>query len=263
MENPFKNQILKLRRTAKLTQILVKYGFQDLLGSQSDRPPMEGVSLPPDDPTVYARIRLAIEELGPTFVKFGQTLSSREDLLPAQLIVELKKLQDRVPPQDIDIVPYIEEQLGIDTSESFREIETAPIASASIAQVYKAVLADGTPVILKVKRPNIRTTIHSDLLILRDIVHFLSDYSLTIRQINLTYISMPFTKPWSKSCPSCMKPRISPSLSNIFGEWTRSAVCVPMGSYATTMCFACRGSMASRSPTRMGYWPMVSNSSTS
>ncbi len=194
MENPFKNQVLKLRRTAKLTQILVKYGFQDLLGSQSKRPSMEGVSLPPTDPTVYERIRLAIEELGPTFVKFGQTLSSREDLLPALLIVELKKLQDRVPPQEIDIIPYIEEQLGINASESFREIETEPIASASIAQVYKAVLADGTPVILKIKRPNIRTTINSDLLILRDIVHFLSDYSLTIRQINLKYILATFQK---------------------------------------------------------------------
>ncbi|HLT86790.1 MAG TPA: AarF/UbiB family protein [Sphingobacterium sp.] len=194
MENPFKNQALKLRRTAKLTQILVKYGFQDLLGSQSNRPSMEGVPLPPNDPTVYERIRLAIEELGPTFVKFGQTLSSREDLLPALLIVELKKLQDRVPPQDIDIVPYIEEQLGVNASESFREIETEPIASASIAQVYKAVLPDGTPVILKIKRPNIRTTINSDLLILRDIVHFLSDYSLTIRQINLKYILATFQK---------------------------------------------------------------------
>ncbi|TYR31788.1 AarF/ABC1/UbiB kinase family protein [Sphingobacterium phlebotomi] len=194
MENPFKNQVLKLRRTAKLTQILVKYGFQDLLGSQSKRPSMEGVSLPPTDPTVYERIRLAIEELGPTFVKFGQTLSSREDLLPALLIVELKKLQDRVPPQEIDIIPYIEEQLGINASESFREIKTEPIASASIAQVYKAVLADGTPVILKIKRPNIRTTINSDLLILRDIVHFLSDYSLTIRQINLKYILATFQK---------------------------------------------------------------------
>ncbi len=194
MENPFKNQVLKLRRTAKLTQILVKYGFQDLLGSQSKRPPMGEESLSPNDPTVYERIRLAIEELGPTFVKFGQTLSSREDLLPALLIVELKKLQDRVPPQEIDIVPYIEEQLGINASESFREIETEPIASASIAQVYKAVLADGTPVILKIKRPNIRTTINSDLLILRDIVQFLSDYSLTIRQINLKYILATFQK---------------------------------------------------------------------
>ncbi|RZF62235.1 ABC1 kinase family protein [Sphingobacterium corticibacterium] len=194
MENPFKNQVLKLRRTGKLTQILVKYGFQDLLGSQSKRPPMGEESLSPNDPTVYERIRLAIEELGPTFVKFGQTLSSREDLLPALLIVELKKLQDRVPPQEIDIVPYIEEQLGINASESFREIETEPIASASIAQVYKAVLADGTPVILKIKRPNIRTTINSDLLILRDIVQFLSDYSLTIRQINLKYILATFQK---------------------------------------------------------------------
>lgn len=192
MENPFKNQVRKLKRTAKLTQVLAKYGFQDLLGSTSGTDTDEGMEHSPESPAVYVRIRLAIEELGPTFVKFGQTLSSREDLLPAPLIHELKKLQDRVPPQDIDIVPYIEQQLGIHVSEVFREIEPEPIASASIAQVYRAVLSDGTPVILKIKRPDIRTTIDSDLMILRDIVHLLSDYSLTIRQINLKYILEAF-----------------------------------------------------------------------
>ncbi len=194
MENPFKNQALKLQRTAKLTQILAKYGFQDLLGKRKSRGNGNDDGSSYNEPTIYERIRLAIEELGPTFVKFGQTLSSREDLFPAELIVELKKLQDRVPPQDIAIVPYIEEELQIETSVYFREIDPIPIASASIAQVYKAILIDGTPVILKVKRPHIRKTIESDLLILRDLVDFLSDYSLTIRLINLKFILETFKK---------------------------------------------------------------------
>lgn len=194
MENPFKNQARKLKRTAKLTQIMAKYGFQDLLAKRTQGNNGEDGSVGASEITVYERIRLAIEELGPTFVKFGQTLSSREDLLPSELITELKKLQDRVPPQDIDILLYIEEQLGVDVSVAFQEVEIKPIASASIAQVYKATLADGTPVILKIKRPHIRKTIESDLLILRDIVDFLSDYSLTIRQINLTYILDAFER---------------------------------------------------------------------
>lgn len=190
MEKPFKNQAIKLKRTVKLAQILGKYGFQDLMSKRT----AENNEVEDNDTTVYERIRLAIEELGPTFVKFGQTLSSREDLLPSELITELKKLQDRVPPQDIDIMPYIEEQLGVDLIASFQQIDTTPIASASIAQVYKATLSDGTPVILKIRRPHIRKTIESDLLILRDIVQLLSDYSLSIRQINLKYILDAFQK---------------------------------------------------------------------
>lgn len=194
MENPFKNQAIKLKRTVKLAQILGKYGFQDLMNKRTaEDNDVENV-VNNNDSTVYERIRLALEELGPTFVKFGQTLSSREDLLPSELITELKKLQDRVPPQDIDIIPYIEEQLGVDLIASFQQIDTTPIASASIAQVYKATLSDGTPVILKIRRPHIRKTIESDLLILRDIVQLLSDYSFSIRQINLKYILDAFQK---------------------------------------------------------------------
>lgn len=194
MPNPFKNQTIKLKRTVKLAQILAKYGFQDILNKRTRDHNDEDDATQQSDVTVYERIRLAIEDLGPTFVKFGQTLSTREDLLPVELIIELKKLQDNVPAQDIDIIPYIEDQLGVDVTLTFQEIGTTPIASASIAQVYKATLTDGTPVILKVRRPHIRETIASDLLILRDIVQLLSDYSLTIRQINLKYILDAFQK---------------------------------------------------------------------
>lgn len=194
MDNIFKNQTLKLKRTAKVTQILAKYGFQELLSKWPTKSASSSDTSMPDGRSVYERIRLAVEELGPTFVKFGQMLSSREDLLPPELIAELKKLQDRVPPEDIDAIPYIEEQLGIDVAAAFQEIAPTPIASASIAQVYRAWLTDGSAVILKVKRPHIRTTIESDLLILRDIVYFLSDYSTTIRQINLKYILSAFQK---------------------------------------------------------------------
>lgn len=193
MESPFRNQTLKLKRTVKLTQILAKYGFQDLKGKwASNADEKNGSST--EKISVYERIRLTIEELGPTFVKFGQTLSSREDLFPSELIVELKKLQDRVPPQDIDIHRYVADELGIDSYEYFQEIQLQPIASASIAQVYKAILNDGTPVILKIKRPDTKKTIDSDLLILKDIVALLSDYFVSIRQINLNYILAAFQK---------------------------------------------------------------------
>lgn len=193
MENPFKNQVLKLKRTAKLTQIIAKYGFQELISNRYNDSGTDKDGLF-QDPTIYERIRLAIEELGPTFVKFGQTLSTREDLFPDAFVTELKKLQDLVLPQELDVVSYIEEQLHIEFKDFFQSMDEKPFASASIAQVYKATLIDGTPVIIKVKRPNIRTTIHSDLMILRDVVHFLSAYSEKIRQINLKNILDAFQK---------------------------------------------------------------------
>ncbi len=195
METPFRNQSLKIKRTVRLTQILAKYGFQDLRGRYSSSSASDELSSETSElASPYKRIRLAIEELGPTFVKFGQTLSSREDLLPKELIVELKKLQDRVPTQELDIRTYLEDELGIDVDDHFTEVRDTPIASASIAQVYEASLRNGDQVILKVKRPHIKETIDSDLLILKDIVHFLSNYFDSIRKINLEYILQAFKK---------------------------------------------------------------------
>lgn len=194
METPFRNQTLKIKRTVRLTQILAKYGFQDLRGKYDAASASGKSTKGAEMSSPYERIRLAIEELGPTFVKFGQTLSSREDLLPSELITELKKLQDRVPAQEIDIRTYIENELGIEVDAHFDELQSIPIASASIAQVYQAALKNGDQVILKVKRPNIKQTIDSDLLILKDIVHFLSNYFDSIRKINLEYILEAFKK---------------------------------------------------------------------
>lgn len=188
----FKNQTIKLKRAAKLTHIIAKYGFQDLLPHSKQE---SGKSSNFDQTTtVYERIRMAIEELGPTFVKFAQTLSPREDLFPPELIQEFKKLQDQVPYQEINVSNYIQEMLRIETSDFFSVIDSTPFASASIAQVYKARLKDGTPVLLKIKRPDIQVTIEADLLILKDAVSLLSNYSVAIRQVNLEYILSAFQK---------------------------------------------------------------------
>jgi ubiquinone biosynthesis protein len=118
---------------------------------------------------VYERIRLALEELGPTFVKFGQILSTRTELLPPPLIAELKKLQDQVAPLPYSaIAPSIQKACPV-LEECFLEVEETPIASASLAQVHRARLRDGTPVVLKVQRPNIQEIIETDLAILQSL----------------------------------------------------------------------------------------------
>ncbi|EAR62491.1 ubiquinone biosynthesis regulatory protein kinase UbiB [Neptuniibacter caesariensis] len=110
------------------------------------------------------RVRLALEALGPVFIKFGQMLSTRRDLLPDELAEELKKLQDRVPPfSGPKAQALIEQALEQPVSELFSEFEVEPLASASVAQVHKATMNDGREVVVKVIRPGIGKTIRKDV----------------------------------------------------------------------------------------------------
>jgi ubiquinone biosynthesis protein len=119
------------------------------------------------------RIRLALEELGPTFIKFGQVLSSRRDLISDELYFELCKLQDHVPPFDGELAQKIvEDELGHPIKTLFSSFTVKPIAGASIAQVHKARMKDGTKVAVKVQRPDIRKVIELDLAILHDLARF-------------------------------------------------------------------------------------------
>lgn len=115
-------------------------------------------------------VRLALEELGPTFVKLGQILSTRSDLLPPEYIAELILLQDRAPSVSFSMVAtIIESELGMSLPEAFAEIALVPLASASLGQVHAATLHDGTEVVIKVQRPGVTRVIERDLAILRDL----------------------------------------------------------------------------------------------
>ena len=115
-------------------------------------------------PAYPVRIRLVLEDLGPIFVKFGQILSTRRDLLPDDLAVELAKLQDRVPPfSGTEARAIIEKAWGCSVDEVLDQFDPTPLASASIAQVHTGRLKDGTEVVVKVLRPGIERTIRQDL----------------------------------------------------------------------------------------------------
>ncbi|BCE01952.1 ubiquinone biosynthesis regulatory protein kinase UbiB [Marinicellulosiphila megalodicopiae] len=116
------------------------------------------------------RFRLALESLGPVFIKFGQILSTRRDLLPDDIALELAKLQDQVPPFESALaVSIIEKALGESVLDAFSEFNANPLASASIAQVHEAKLLSGEEVVVKVIRPNIEHTIHKDMVMLKTI----------------------------------------------------------------------------------------------
>jgi len=113
------------------------------------------------------RVRMALEELGPTFVKLGQVMATRVDLLPPNWIAEFEKLHSEVPPVAFEaLAPELERALGRSPFEVFRDLDTRAYGSASIAQVHRAKLQDGTPVILKIRRPGVRAKVDADLRIL-------------------------------------------------------------------------------------------------
>ena len=123
------------------------------------------------------RLRLAFEELGPVFVKFGQILSTRRDLLPDDMALSLKNLQDRVPPFPGDVAQgIIEKSLGASVSELFAEFSREPMASASVAQVHAATLLDGREVVVKVIRPDIERVIRQDLALMYMMAGLLERY---------------------------------------------------------------------------------------
>jgi ubiquinone biosynthesis protein len=113
------------------------------------------------------RMRLACEELGPIFIKFGQLLSTRVDMLPDEIAVELVKLQDQVPPFCGNLAQAtVEKSLNKPIAELFKSFDTTPLASASIAQVHAATMLDGTDVVVKILRPNVKKHVARDLDIL-------------------------------------------------------------------------------------------------
>ena len=114
--------------------------------------------------TRWQRFRMVLEELGPSFIKLGQLASTRPDLVPPEACAEFEKLQDTVPAFPVSQVrEIIETELGDSLEVLFREFDETPVASASISQVHKAVLPDGTVAAVKVQRPEIRGTIEVDL----------------------------------------------------------------------------------------------------
>ncbi|NGM72967.1 ABC1 kinase family protein [Sphingobacterium sp. SGL-16] len=188
MDGILDRQKAKLKRAAKLMQILTKYGFEDFKSKLDNNSDSTDEAKIAQDSAFYERVRRAIEELGPTYVKFGQTLSTREDLFPSALIKEFKKLQDNVLPEEIDLIPHLEKELEIAVGDYFTEIDNTPIASASIAQTYVGKLQSGEQVILKLKRTGIKEIVHADLLLMKDIIELLTNYYSVVREINLLHV---------------------------------------------------------------------------
>jgi ubiquinone biosynthesis protein len=180
-----------LTRYRQILTVLFKYGFEDLIDllkieqyieiglqliSRKRRDRLEKFSRP-------QRVRMALEELGPTFIKLGQILSTRPDLIPIELLRELSRLQDKVPASSYEeIREILVMELGAAPEKRFASFEEIPFASASIGQVHRAELPDGESVAVKVQRPGIRKVIEVDLEI---ILHLATLMERHIEEISL------------------------------------------------------------------------------
>ena len=141
------------------------------------------------EPDVRARAEAfaaALRKMGPTYVKFGQLLSTRPDIVPQEYIVALEQLQDDVGPFSFaDVERIVEEELGVRISKAFETLESTPIATASLGQVHRAVLRDGREVVVKVQRPNVREQVRKDLDIFTEIAQTVESHTELGRKMNL------------------------------------------------------------------------------
>ena len=197
---------MKLRVLARLLQIqrvLLKHGLDDFVRATHLYRPLRFLFFL--SPGIWferrrlasrgERLRLALEELGPIFVKFGQAVSTRRDLLPQDIADELAKLQDRVPPFPGTVAQAtIERAYGRPMAEVFAEFDTTPLAAASIAQVHVARLLDGKEVVVKVLRPGMRDWIERDLEVLYALARLAHRYWSEARRLRPTEIVAEYEK---------------------------------------------------------------------
>lgn len=192
-----------ISRLHEITSIFIRYGWGDVarrLGivSMLERAGRmlhrhETDNIMHLEPAV--RVRRALEELGPAFVKLGQVLATRVDIFPPCWIAEFEKLQSDVPPVPFDeLLPELVNALGASPLGIFQDIQPVPIAAASIAQVHAARLKDGSEVVLKIRRPGIRQKIEADLRILAHIANLLESEIPEMRRYRPTQIAAEFTR---------------------------------------------------------------------
>ena len=224
------NVMRDLARLHEITSVLVRYGLGDMvrrLGIVSilERAGrilhwQESSDIMHLEPAV--RVRRAMEELGPTFVKLGQVLATRVDVFPPNWIAEFEKLQSAVPPVPFEeLLPELEAALGAAPSTIFRDLQTEPLAAASVAQVHLAKLQDGTPVVLKIRRPGIRPKIEADLRILAHIAGLVELEIPESRRYQPTQVVAQFRRSLRRELDFAMEARnIERFIENFAGDET-------------------------------------------
>lgn len=217
----FKIRIRHTKRFQEITNVFLRNGFSHVLFrlglTNRHSSPDSGSEMNMQD--IGVKLRHALQELGPTFIKLGQIASSRRDLVPSEIALELEKLQDHVTPVPFDrIRETVESELEEPLEQLFSNVQEEPLAAASIGQVHIAHLLSGEKVALKVQRPDIRPTIETDLEILSDIARFLEDNTDWAKTYRLREMVIEFSRSLQDELDYEVEGRNSERISKQFEE---------------------------------------------
>jgi ubiquinone biosynthesis protein len=238
----FKNTISNLARIREVAEVLLRYGFEDVvtttplrrLVSQARRLNWQRADRQVFETTRWERVRLIIEELGPTFIKLAQAMSNRADLLPEALIDEFEKLQSNVPPFETAVArQIIEEELGRPISEVFSEFDDVTLGSASIGQVHRARLRTGEEVVVKVQRPGVQQKVKSDLALLHELVRLTSGFLQKQGLANPQDIVDAFERSMSKELDYTAEARSMEQFRKLYADYTTFYVPKPYRELST------------------------------
>jgi ubiquinone biosynthesis protein len=225
----------RLKRYKDVAMLLIKYGRSDLISKAG----LEEAVLPDDmsPATIASADELAkdLEHLGPTFIKLGQLLSTRADLLPNAYLDALAKLQDQIEPFNFEEVERIVSgELGVRISKAFSDFEPVPIAAASLSQVHRASMRDGREVVVKVQRPNIRDLIVDDLEALGEIAHFLDARTELGKRYEFENMLSDLRKSLLRELDFTVEAQNLIKISDNLDEFENIVVPEPIGDFTTT-----------------------------
>jgi len=238
----FKNTISNLHRLRQVAEVLLRYGFEDVvtttplrrLVSQARRLNWQRADRQVFETTRWERVRLIIEELGPTFIKLAQAMSNRADLLPQALIDEFEKLQSNVPPFATALArEIIEEELGRPITEVFSEFDDTILGSASIGQVHRARLLTGEEVVVKVQRPGVREKVRSDLALLHELVRLTAGFLQKQGLANPQDIVDAFERSMSKELDYTAEARSMEQFRKLYAEYSTFYIPKPFREFST------------------------------
>src|SRR5215212_7209895 len=224
-----------LKRYKDMALVLMRYGRADLVRSAGLEEAIEGTQDVQVSPAKMEELSADVEQMGPTFIKLAQLLSTRADLLPQAYIDALTRLQDRVGPFPFtEVEQIVNAELGVRISKAFSRFDAAPIAAASLGQVHRAALRDGREVVVKVQRPGIREEMSKDMDVLGDMAAFLDTHTEAGRKYEFTPFLEEFRKNLLRELDYRLEARNLVVFANNLRDFDRIVVPQPVEDFTTS-----------------------------
>src|SRR5437764_4353991 len=223
-----------VKRYKDIPVLLIKYGRSDVVTEAGWNGDVQHHAVSGQTPAKAEELATDLEAMGPTFVKLGQLLSSRADLLPPAYIAPLARLQDNVAPFPFeDVERIVTEELGVRISKAFADFSAAPLAAASLGQVHRATLRDGRPVVVKVQRPDIHKQVSEDLEALAEIAAVLDRRTKIGKRFHFSDMMIEFRKTLLAELDYRREANHLTTLADNLADFERLVVPRPVPAYST------------------------------